>query len=115
VEEEVGRPYGSILRTHYSPLLTLAEDDAKLQRKRADARIPDASLRQELVFATPSKAIEHYQALADAGVQYFLVSINVEDVETVRLFAERVVPAVHLPVASSASADVTVADVPLEL
>jgi alkanesulfonate monooxygenase SsuD/methylene tetrahydromethanopterin reductase-like flavin-dependent oxidoreductase (luciferase family) len=100
--DEVGRPYDSILRTHYSPLLTLAEDDASLERKRLGARIPDASLRQELVFATPAKAIEHYQALADAGVQYFLVSINVEDVETVRLFAEEVVPSVHLPGATRA-------------
>jgi alkanesulfonate monooxygenase SsuD/methylene tetrahydromethanopterin reductase-like flavin-dependent oxidoreductase (luciferase family) len=95
--EEVGRPYDSVLRTHYTPLLTLAEDDADLARKRAGARIPDASLRQEFVFATPSLAIEHYQALVDAGVQYFLAAINVDDEETVRLFAEEVVPAVRLP------------------
>jgi hypothetical protein len=77
-------------------LLTLAEDDAALARKRESARIPDASLRQEFVFATPSVAIEHYQALVDAGVQYFLAAINVDDEETVRLFAEEVVPAVRV-------------------
>jgi alkanesulfonate monooxygenase SsuD/methylene tetrahydromethanopterin reductase-like flavin-dependent oxidoreductase (luciferase family) len=97
--QEVGRPYESVLRTHYTPLVTLAEDDASLDRKRAQARIPDASLRQELVFATPGQAVQHFQALADAGVQYFLVSINFQDLETVRLFAEEVVPAVHLPIA----------------
>jgi len=97
--EEVGRPYESVLRTHYTPLVTLAEDEASLERKRAQARIPDASLRQELVFATPGQAVQHFQALADAGVQYFLVSINFQDVQTVRLFAEEVAPAVHLPVA----------------
>jgi alkanesulfonate monooxygenase SsuD/methylene tetrahydromethanopterin reductase-like flavin-dependent oxidoreductase (luciferase family) len=94
---EAGRPFESVLRTHYTPLLTLAEDDAGLGRKRAEARIPDASLRQEVVFATPGQAVRHYQALADAGVQYFLASINFQDEETVRLFAEEVVPAVHLP------------------
>jgi alkanesulfonate monooxygenase SsuD/methylene tetrahydromethanopterin reductase-like flavin-dependent oxidoreductase (luciferase family) len=93
---DVGRPYESILRTHFTPLLTLAEDEAALVRKRDAARIPDASLRQELLFATPRVAIEHFQALADAGVQYFLASINVDDEETVRLLAEVVVPAVHL-------------------
>lgn len=94
--EELGRPYDSILRTHYTPLLTLAPDDGTLAAKRAAARIPDASLRQELVFATPPQAVAHYQALADAGVQYFLAAINVADEETVTLFAEEVVPQVHL-------------------
>jgi alkanesulfonate monooxygenase SsuD/methylene tetrahydromethanopterin reductase-like flavin-dependent oxidoreductase (luciferase family) len=100
--EEVGRPYGSVLRTHYTPLLTLAADGTSLDQKRATARIPDASLRQELVFATPDRAIGHFQELADAGVQYFLVSINVDDTETLRLFTEEVVPAVHLPAAPAA-------------
>jgi alkanesulfonate monooxygenase SsuD/methylene tetrahydromethanopterin reductase-like flavin-dependent oxidoreductase (luciferase family) len=95
--EEVGRAYESVLRTHYTPLLTLAEDEAGLERKRAQARIPDASLHQELVFATPEQAVGHYQELADAGVQYFLASVNFEDVETVELFAHEVVPAVTLP------------------
>jgi alkanesulfonate monooxygenase SsuD/methylene tetrahydromethanopterin reductase-like flavin-dependent oxidoreductase (luciferase family) len=113
--DQVGRPYESVLRTHYSPLLTLAEDHVSLQHKRAAARIPDASLRQELVFATPAEAIEHYQALADAGVQYFLVSINFADEETVRLFAEEVVPAVHLPAADMPAADLPAADLPAGL
>jgi alkanesulfonate monooxygenase SsuD/methylene tetrahydromethanopterin reductase-like flavin-dependent oxidoreductase (luciferase family) len=95
--EAIGRPYESVLRTHYTPLVTLAEDGASLEQKRAHARIPDAALRQELVFATPGQAVQHFQALADAGVQYFLVAINFQDEETVRLFAEQVVPAVHLP------------------
>jgi alkanesulfonate monooxygenase SsuD/methylene tetrahydromethanopterin reductase-like flavin-dependent oxidoreductase (luciferase family) len=94
--EEAGRPFDSVLRTHYTPLLTLAADEAALAAKRASARIPDASLRQEVVFATPEQAIAHYQALAGAGVQYFLASIAVDDVETVEIFAEAVVPHVTL-------------------
>jgi alkanesulfonate monooxygenase SsuD/methylene tetrahydromethanopterin reductase-like flavin-dependent oxidoreductase (luciferase family) len=91
---EVGREYRSILRTHFTPLVTLAEDEAALEAKRAAARIPDAHLRQELLFATPERAVAHFQALADAGVQYFLASVNYRDEESVRLLAEAVVPAV---------------------
>jgi alkanesulfonate monooxygenase SsuD/methylene tetrahydromethanopterin reductase-like flavin-dependent oxidoreductase (luciferase family) len=91
---EVGRDYRSILRTHFTPLVTLAEDEAALEAKRAAARIPDPQLRQELLFATPERAVAHFQALADAGVQYFLASVNCQDEETVRLLAEAVIPAV---------------------
>ncbi len=59
------------------------------------------------MFATPERAIAHFQELADAGVQYFLVSINVDDTETLRLFTEEVVPAVHLPAAPAAGTGVT--------
>ena len=94
--EALGRPYDSILRSHFTPLLTLAETESDLERKRANARIPDRQLRTVPVFATPERAIDHYQSLADAGVQYFLATINGNDDETVRLFAEAVVPAVKL-------------------
>jgi alkanesulfonate monooxygenase SsuD/methylene tetrahydromethanopterin reductase-like flavin-dependent oxidoreductase (luciferase family) len=94
--EALGRPYGSVLRSHYTPLLTLAENEADLERKRANARIPDRQLRSVPVFATPEGAIAHYQALADAGVQYFMATINGHDEETVRLLAEEVMPAVDL-------------------
>jgi alkanesulfonate monooxygenase SsuD/methylene tetrahydromethanopterin reductase-like flavin-dependent oxidoreductase (luciferase family) len=94
--QAVGRPYESILRSHFTPLLTLAENEADLERKRANARIPDRQLRTVPVFATPDQAIVHYQALADVGAQYFLATINGSDDETVRLFAEAVVPAVKL-------------------
>jgi alkanesulfonate monooxygenase SsuD/methylene tetrahydromethanopterin reductase-like flavin-dependent oxidoreductase (luciferase family) len=94
--EAVGRPYNSVLRSHYTPLLTLAENEHDLERKRADARIPDRHLRSVPVFATPEQAIAHYQSLADAGAQYFLATVNGTDDETVRLLAEAVVPAVKV-------------------
>jgi alkanesulfonate monooxygenase SsuD/methylene tetrahydromethanopterin reductase-like flavin-dependent oxidoreductase (luciferase family) len=91
--EDLGRPYDAILRSHYTPLLTLAEDPAALARKRAEARIPDAALRTTPVFATVDGAIAHYQGLVDAGAQYFLATVNGHDRETVDLLAERVMPA----------------------
>ena len=44
----------------------------------------------------PDEAIAHYQALADAGMQYFLAVVSRNDVETVRLLAERVIPELRL-------------------
>ena len=46
------------------------------------------------LFATPGQAIAHYQALSDAGVQFFLCLINGRDEETVQLLADVVIPAV---------------------
>lgn len=93
--DEVGRPFDSILRSHWTPLLTLAEDPKELERKRDAARIPDAALRTAPLFATVDEAIAHYQGLADAGVQYFLATINGHDSETADLLAERVLPALR--------------------
>jgi alkanesulfonate monooxygenase SsuD/methylene tetrahydromethanopterin reductase-like flavin-dependent oxidoreductase (luciferase family) len=93
---DVGRPYESILRTHYSPLLTLAPDEKSLERKRKVTRIPDAELRTVPVFATPEQAVGYYQGLADIGVQYFMILLDGHDEETMELFTEAVVPHVRL-------------------
>jgi alkanesulfonate monooxygenase SsuD/methylene tetrahydromethanopterin reductase-like flavin-dependent oxidoreductase (luciferase family) len=93
--EELGRPYDSVLRSHYTPLLTLAETPDAVERKKSTARIPDRHLHTVPLFATPAEAISHYQALADAGVRYFLASVNGYDLETVHLLAEQVIPAIR--------------------
>ena len=49
------------------------------------------------MFATPADAIQHYQALADAGVQYFIAGIDSADEETMRLLAQAVWPAIRVP------------------
>jgi alkanesulfonate monooxygenase SsuD/methylene tetrahydromethanopterin reductase-like flavin-dependent oxidoreductase (luciferase family) len=94
--EEIGRPFDSILRSHWTPLLTLAPSASALEVKRASSRIPDAGrLKMEALFATPDGAIKHYQALADRGVQYFLATVNGRDDETIRLLADEVLPAIR--------------------
>jgi len=85
--------FDSILRSHYTPLLTLAGTASELERKRRAARIPDAGLRTAPVFATVEDAIAHYQALVDAGMQYFLATVDGRDAETVDLVARRLRPA----------------------
>jgi alkanesulfonate monooxygenase SsuD/methylene tetrahydromethanopterin reductase-like flavin-dependent oxidoreductase (luciferase family) len=94
---EIGRPYDSIVRSHYSPLLTLAVDEDKLAEKKRQARIPDAELHTVPLFATPEQAISHFQALSDAGVQFFLCVVNGRDDETVHLLADVVIPAIKAP------------------
>ncbi|MDB5075254.1 MAG: class flavin-dependent oxidoreductase, partial [Chloroflexi bacterium] len=92
--ERLERPYASILRSHYTPLLVLAKTRADLERKMATIRIPDRHLRTIPLLATPKEAIIHYQALADAGMQYFLAVINGHDTETAQLLAQEVAPAI---------------------
>jgi alkanesulfonate monooxygenase SsuD/methylene tetrahydromethanopterin reductase-like flavin-dependent oxidoreductase (luciferase family) len=94
--EAAGRPFGSVLRSHFTPLLVLAEDEAQLARKRAAQRIPDPHLTVRHVFATPAEAVQHYQGLADAGVQYFIAGIDAGDEETMHLLAQTVRPAIKV-------------------
>ena len=93
--DEVGRPYEAILRSHWTPLVTLAPSHEQLERKREAARIPDAKLITQPLCATPDEAIAHYSRLVDAGAEYFLATVNGQDQETVDLLAERVVPALQ--------------------
>ncbi|HWE63611.1 MAG TPA: LLM class flavin-dependent oxidoreductase [Chloroflexota bacterium] len=91
----IGKPYEAVLRSHYSPLLVLAQTRAALESKRDSIRIPDRQLHTLPLFATVDEAIVHYQALIDAGMQYFLATINGHDLETMRLLAEQVRPALR--------------------
>ncbi len=96
--DEVGRPYQSILRTHYVILLQLARTRSALQEKVE--RLPQqlvATFRAGMVAATPDEAVAYYQALADAGMQYFIAAIPGADAETLHLFGEHVLPRVRLP------------------
>ncbi len=93
--KEAGRPYGSILRsTMFSPLI-LAETPAGIQAKLDQfPKALLAFLEQAVVATTPGDAIERIQALVDIGFQYFLCGISGNDVETLNLLAQRVIPAI---------------------
>ncbi len=72
---DVGRPYDAILRTHYTPWLILApterEAEAKLRRYYPMGLNPEQ--RRSRISGTPEQVAAYYQALADAGVQHFVV------------------------------------------
>jgi alkanesulfonate monooxygenase SsuD/methylene tetrahydromethanopterin reductase-like flavin-dependent oxidoreductase (luciferase family) len=96
--DALGRPFDSVLRTHFTGWLILAENETHLQAKLQ--RYFPEGLEQRFsgpwsgfAFAsTPERAIGYYQELVDAGIQYFIVqTLDAADEETIRLMAEKVV------------------------
>jgi alkanesulfonate monooxygenase SsuD/methylene tetrahydromethanopterin reductase-like flavin-dependent oxidoreductase (luciferase family) len=91
----VGRPFGSVLRTYQFVPVLLADTTAALEAKRemvpAFLRVMDAQSAGGLI-GTPEQAVERLVRLVGAGCQYFILSIL--DLDTLRLVADRVVPAV---------------------
>ena len=93
--EEAGRPYDSILHATHLSLLILAETEVGVQAKLD--RLPKAMLaflEQSAVATTPGEAIQRIQALVDVGFQYVLCGIAGNDVETLNLLAQQVIPAI---------------------
>jgi hypothetical protein len=46
------------------------------------------------IAATIDEAIVYYRALAQAGMQYFIIGIAPGDIETLQMFSEQVLPAI---------------------
>ena len=98
----LGRAFDSVLRTHFTGWLILAENEACLQAKLQryfpqglEQRFDDGWSGFALA-CTPERAISYYQELVDVGIQYFIVqTLDAADEETIRLLAERVVPAIR--------------------
>jgi alkanesulfonate monooxygenase SsuD/methylene tetrahydromethanopterin reductase-like flavin-dependent oxidoreductase (luciferase family) len=98
----LGRPADTVLRTHYTGWLILAEDEARLREKVARAFPRGIEHRYSgpwqgfAVAATVEQAVTLYRNLAAAGIQYFAIgTLDAADEETIRLLAERVIPAVR--------------------
>jgi alkanesulfonate monooxygenase SsuD/methylene tetrahydromethanopterin reductase-like flavin-dependent oxidoreductase (luciferase family) len=85
--EAVGRPYDSLLRTHYRPLVEFGEG----VRTREE---PDARGRLQL-HVDPAGAVTYFRSVIEAGACYLLVGgAGLGTPDALRLFAERVIPAV---------------------
>jgi alkanesulfonate monooxygenase SsuD/methylene tetrahydromethanopterin reductase-like flavin-dependent oxidoreductase (luciferase family) len=94
--EEVGRPYESILVTHFTNPVLLAESSAALAAKRD--RLPATYRNAEGLFGTPDDALAFFQPLVDAGVRYFITHLTTyDDLETAQLLATKVIPALRTP------------------
>lgn len=93
--EAEGRPYDSVLRTHTTMPIFLAESAAAL---RAKLETVPALTRERFapstVAGTPEDVVPYFRALIAAGMRYFITFVYPKDRETVRLLAEQVVPAV---------------------
>jgi alkanesulfonate monooxygenase SsuD/methylene tetrahydromethanopterin reductase-like flavin-dependent oxidoreductase (luciferase family) len=91
------RPPTSVLRTHGTYPLIIAESNVRAAEK-VDRYLP-AWVReittQSLVAGTPGDAITHFSRLLGAGLQYFIAFVYGNDLETIRLLAEEVIPEVR--------------------
>lgn len=95
----LGRPFETVLRTYSTGWLILGENASQVQAK-LQHYFPEGlekrysgSWANFVLAGTPRDAVSYYQALADAGIQYFVVeTLDAADEETIRLLAEQVVP-----------------------
>jgi alkanesulfonate monooxygenase SsuD/methylene tetrahydromethanopterin reductase-like flavin-dependent oxidoreductase (luciferase family) len=91
---EYGRPYESVLRTHFTMPLILAESRAALEAKLATMPQDTLIWAADALFAgTPDEAVAFYQTLTEIGFQYFIANILGGDEETVELLGTAVMPA----------------------
>jgi alkanesulfonate monooxygenase SsuD/methylene tetrahydromethanopterin reductase-like flavin-dependent oxidoreductase (luciferase family) len=94
-----GRPFAAVERTYGAPVV-VAESESAVETKLA--AVPSDSverlfLRYSAFVGTVDAAVAHYQSLVDLGITYLLSVIRDGDLETVRLLAERVFPALRRP------------------
>ena len=91
---EYGRPYESVLRTHFTMPLVLAPTSAALEIKLAAMPQDTLTWAAEALFAgTPDEAVTFYRGLAERGFQYFITNPLGGDEETVELLGTAVIPA----------------------
>jgi alkanesulfonate monooxygenase SsuD/methylene tetrahydromethanopterin reductase-like flavin-dependent oxidoreductase (luciferase family) len=88
------RPLASVLRTHTTYPLVIAPSASVLAEKveRHVPRWVRDLTRDTIVAGTPSDVVAHYQRLIAAGLQSFIAFVYGNDVETVQLLAEDVIP-----------------------
>ncbi|HEY8446879.1 MAG TPA: LLM class flavin-dependent oxidoreductase [Thermomicrobiales bacterium] len=92
--EELGRPFDSVLRSHFTMPLIVDETREKLERKLASMDQPTLERCGPALFAgTPEETIAFYRSLVDAGFQYFILNILDGDEGTIELVAKEVMPA----------------------
>ena len=91
------RPVESVLRTHTTYPLVIAASAADVADK-IERFLPHwvrDITRDTIVAGTPADVIDHFERLVRAGLQYFIAFVYGNDLETIRLLAEEVVPEVR--------------------
>lgn len=91
-----GRDPGSVLPSHMTLPLVLAETKTTLTRKVEASRewYPIPGIAESMVAATPDEAVDYYRNLVECGMRYFFVTVAPPDEGTLRLLAEKVMPRV---------------------
>jgi len=89
--DTLGRPYSSVLRSYYTGLVLAETPEATAEKLRAYYPAGAPAGRPTSLEA----AVTFFRGMAQAGMQYFIAAVRGGDVETIRLFAERVIPALQ--------------------
>ncbi|MCA9881200.1 MAG: LLM class flavin-dependent oxidoreductase [Thermomicrobiales bacterium] len=101
-----GRAPESVLRTHTTYPLVLAPTASRLAEK-IDHFVPkwvrDLG-RDTMVAGPPAVAVTHFARLIGAGLQHFIAFVYGNDLETIRLLAQEVIPELRRPQAAAGSA-----------
>jgi len=94
--ERFNRRADSVLRTHIVLPLVLGETPEALATKQ-EAMTPFLRQRfgSSIKAFTPSEAITYYKALVQAGIQYLIAGILNDDLETLHMFSQQVIPALN--------------------
>ncbi|MDQ3467403.1 MAG: LLM class flavin-dependent oxidoreductase [Chloroflexota bacterium] len=91
---EIKRPLDSVLRSHFTMPLILAETPGALSAKLEGMSRETLERCGPAVFSgTTEDAIDFYRGLAEIGYQYFVANILDGDTETIDLLASDVMPA----------------------
>jgi alkanesulfonate monooxygenase SsuD/methylene tetrahydromethanopterin reductase-like flavin-dependent oxidoreductase (luciferase family) len=98
--EALGRPYDNILRTHFTSWVMVSPTEAEARAKLRGYYPDGLNEEQQItrIVGSPEQVTAYYQALADAGMQYFVVQVlDATDHETLRLLATDVMPNLRAP------------------
>ena len=90
-----GRPAEAILRTHVVlPLLLGKTKEAAEAKWESMPPEMHGFFESGVLMATVETAIDYYQTLVQAGMQYFIIGVAPGDMETLQMFSEQVLPAI---------------------
>lgn len=87
--EELQRPFDTVLRSHITLALVMAERDSALEAKLD--RLGEET-RPGLFAGTAARTVEYYRGLVGAGMRYFIVTVRIHDLETLQMLGTHVLP-----------------------
>jgi alkanesulfonate monooxygenase SsuD/methylene tetrahydromethanopterin reductase-like flavin-dependent oxidoreductase (luciferase family) len=98
---DVSRPFSSLVRSHMAAVV-LAETPARVASKLQ--AVPQV-FKPFTIAGTPEQVLPAYKSMASVGMDYFIVAIFGDDIETLDLLAQRVQPALeqHVRTASQSA------------
>lgn len=95
---EYGRNPNTLLKSHFTSWLMLADTD-QAARAKLNGYYPDGLTEEQTrtrIFGSPTTAIAYFSSLVELGFRYFVVQVqDSRDLETIRLLGEAVAPGMH--------------------